>query len=198
MELALRLHNIVAALSLDERSSWSMQAALAKMVVSVTGALLPSDFTSKKDIESAGNKMDTVLSQYRQQLHKAVRSQKRSERRAVKAGRQPAPDTRVSELRQRIYRCGRGCTPPGVLLPSASYSCATTPALHKQPTRWTEVNSEMQYRRMQEELVEKRRRPTELPRLEGLMRIVVSSEAVSARAKVKAEIKAESARNEAS
>lgn len=186
-ELLFRLRSLIAEYSMEERSGWSRQASLAKVVINVTGAHTPSDFTAKKDFEAAGNAMDSALVHYQQQRSKARKGQIRSANRARKSGKEPPDYTRFAELQQRIYRCSRGCTPRQLILPAGTTSSRPLP-IHRQPTRWTvAADPDKELERIQAELIMEKTKPASLPVMEGVLRTVINNAVVSGRRCVKAE-----------
>lgn len=179
-ELLHRMRNIVAEYSMDQRGGWNRQAALAKVVISCTGARKPRDFTAIKDFEAAGNIMDSTLKQYTLHRERARKGQMRSARRAQRTGNQ-REYTRLAEVQQRIFRCARGCTPPQLLVQSHDASVRAVP-VHKQPTQWTSVvNPEVQFQRMQAELNAEKQKAAPLPVMEGVMRSIINTAAISGR-----------------
>lgn len=187
-ELLFRIHNMVSVYSMEQRAGWNRQAAIAKIVISVTGARKPRDFTSIKDFEAVGNIMDSALKQYAIHRERARKGHMRSAKRAQRLGNEPRREyTRLHEIQQQIFRCNRGCTPSKLVLNQRAGIQLSVP-IQRQPTQWVNsVNPDKQYERMQAELIAEKNKAAYLPVMEGVLRSVINTAAHSGRLSFRAQ-----------
>lgn len=164
IELLRRLHNGVAAYSIGQRGGWSKQAALAKVVANVTGGRPTPRFASFRDFEYPGNAMETAINNYLKQLPVVRKAANASARKHRAKGRDPPPFPRLVELQEKLYFCRYGCMPLTIMQPALQQVTGDNrPPILKQSVPWRAHDPNVQYRSMQEELIQSKQLPQEAP-----------------------------------
>lgn len=199
-ELLRRLHNIINEYTIEQRGGWAKQPALAKLVVNVTGARRPRSFTGRKDWEHAGNAMDVFVRDFCVERNKVERACKAALGRAAKKGKELPSFAKLDAVLQRVFECDFGCTPRGVAIPDGVHATGpggghAHPPIRLQPVQW--VSEGEQVSRLQQEIVELKQQPQEVPILERQLDAAIQCAGVSERARGKAEQQAKTARAEA-
>lgn len=165
-DLVFRVHEVVARLNNAGHLPWNKQATVARLLASVTGVAAQS----RQESEYIGNAVDARLRHYCRDLAKAKDADQKSLRRARKKGL-PVPSlSKIKLLREQLYVCSYGGTPLKVpVIDNEPLPCKRSLPIHKLsvPHMVAGIDDVIsEHKRVRDQLVESRGRPSQLHTLE--------------------------------